>query len=197
MEKKRTRKEQAEMTRTKILDVCRKLLKEHTYEEISIMDICEEAQISVGAFYHHFISKDSIVVELYRDIDTTFEEEVFPVLEKYPAAEAVMLYLDKMGEYAEIYGIDFITNLYKAQMNHGNEFFVSDDRGLPQILLKLIRRAIENGEIKKDIDAEQLLKDLLMITRGVIYHWCVCGGKVAIRENIRRLAGGYLKMYLN
>ena len=84
MEKKRTRKEQAEMTRTKILDVCRKLLKEHTYEEISIMDICEEAQISVGAFYHHFISKDSIVVELYRDIDTTFEEEVFPVFEKYP-----------------------------------------------------------------------------------------------------------------
>lgn len=86
MEKKRTRKEQAEMTRTKILDVCRKLLKEHTYEEISIMDICEEAQISVGAFYHHFISKDSIVVELYRDIDTTFEEEVFPVLEKYPSS---------------------------------------------------------------------------------------------------------------
>ena len=168
MEKKRTRKEQAEMTRTKILDVCRKLLKEHTYEEISITDICEEAQISVGAFYHHFISKDSIVVELYRDIDTTFEEEVFPVLEKYPAAEAVMLYLDKMGEYAEIYGIDFITNLYKAQMNHGNEFFVSDDRGLPQMLLKLIKRAIENREMKEDTDAEQLLKDLLVITRGVI-----------------------------
>ena len=59
MEKKRTRKEQAEMTRTKILDVCRKLLKEHTYEEISIMDICEKRRFR-SAHLPPFISKEAL-----------------------------------------------------------------------------------------------------------------------------------------
>ena len=197
MEKKKTRKEQAKMTRARILEVCKQLLKERTYEEINIADICEIARISVGAFYHHFPSKDSIVIEIYRDIDSIFAEDVFPEVEKYPAAEAIVSYLDKMGEYAELYGIDFITNLYKAQINHGNEFYMSDHRGLPQQLLKLIKRAVKENVLKAEVDEECLMNDLLMITRGGVYHWCVCGGKVEVRENIRRLTGGYLKMYLN
>lgn len=197
MEKKMTRKEQAEMTHARILEVCKQLLKERTYEEINIAEICKIAQISVGAFYHHFPSKDSIIIEIYRDVDYIFEKDVLPEVETYPAAEAIVSYLSKMGEYAEFYGIDFITNLYKAQIDHGNEFYMSERRGIPQKLLELIKRAAEENVLKSDVDAECLMKDLLMITRGGVYHWCVCGGKVEVCENIRRLTSGYLKMYLN
>lgn len=53
MEKKQTRKEQALQTRSNILTVCTGLLREHTFDELSISMICREADISVGAFYHH------------------------------------------------------------------------------------------------------------------------------------------------
>ena len=49
MEKKQTRKEQALQTRSNILTVCTGLLREHTFDELSISMICREADISVGA----------------------------------------------------------------------------------------------------------------------------------------------------
>lgn len=76
MEKKQTRKEQALQTRSNILTVCTGLLREHTFDELSISMICREADISVGAFYHHFKTKSDIIVELYRDVDDVFVNDI-------------------------------------------------------------------------------------------------------------------------
>ena len=78
MEKKQTRKQQALQTRANILAVCTRLLREHTFDELSITMICREADISVGAFYHHFKTKSDIIVELYRDVDAIFMNDVLP-----------------------------------------------------------------------------------------------------------------------
>ncbi|MFR5079722.1 MAG: hypothetical protein ACLTDX_17610 [[Clostridium] innocuum] len=42
MEKKQTRKEQALQTRSNILTVCTGLLREHTFDELSISMICRK-----------------------------------------------------------------------------------------------------------------------------------------------------------
>ncbi|MFQ7538122.1 MAG: TetR/AcrR family transcriptional regulator [Clostridium sp.] len=84
MEKKQTRKEQALQTRSNILTVCTGLLREHTFDELSISMICREADISVGAFYHHFKTKSDIIVELCRDVDDVFVNDILPVCRQLP-----------------------------------------------------------------------------------------------------------------
>ena len=93
MEKKQTRKEQALQTRSNILTVCTGLLREHTFDELSISMICREADISVGAFYHHFKTKSDIIVELYRDVDDVFVNDILPVCRQLPPLEAILQYL--------------------------------------------------------------------------------------------------------
>ena len=123
MEKKQTRKEQALQTRSNILTVCTGLLREHTFDELSISMICREADISVGAFYHHFKTKSDIIVELYRDVDDVFVNDILPVCRQLPPLEAILQYLCEQCGYAETMGIDSIKNVYKAQIDNGNTFF--------------------------------------------------------------------------
>jgi len=54
----------SEETRTKILDSAVKLFSIQGFKAASVDDICEEAGISKGAFYHHFESKQALFLAL-------------------------------------------------------------------------------------------------------------------------------------
>ena len=196
MEKKQTRKQQALQTRANILAVCTRLLREHTFDELSITMICREADISVGAFYHHFKTKSDIIVELYRDVDAIFMNDVLPACCLLPPLEAILQYLCEQCGYAETMGIDSIKNVYKAQIDNGNAFFASNARGLPNGLRLLLQRAVKERCLKANTDIEKLLEELLIMRRGVIYYWCIRNGEIDMRSYIYHMAEGYLQAYL-
>ncbi len=54
----------SEATRAKIRDAAIKLFCTRGFSAASVDDICEEAGISKGAFYHHFESKQVIFLDL-------------------------------------------------------------------------------------------------------------------------------------
>ena len=44
-------------TRAKIFQAAKRILQKQGYEQLSIKNICEEAGVSNGSFYHHFKTK--------------------------------------------------------------------------------------------------------------------------------------------
>lgn len=46
--------------REKLLNAAIKLVREHGYHATSVEDLCKEAGVSKGAFFHHFKSKDDL-----------------------------------------------------------------------------------------------------------------------------------------
>ena len=56
--------QRSEETRTKILESAIKLFSIQGYNKASVDDICKEAGISKGAFYHHFKSKQELFLAL-------------------------------------------------------------------------------------------------------------------------------------
>jgi AcrR family transcriptional regulator len=56
--------QRSEETRTRILESAAKLFSNNGYNKASVDDICEEAGISKGAFYHHFKSKQELFLAL-------------------------------------------------------------------------------------------------------------------------------------
>lgn len=51
-------------TRKSILDVSLNLFSQNGYDATSVAEICEHAQVSKGAFYHHFSSKQELFLAL-------------------------------------------------------------------------------------------------------------------------------------
>jgi AcrR family transcriptional regulator len=56
--------QRSEETRAKILESAVKLFSTRGFSAASVDDICEEAGISKGAFYHHFESKQALFLAL-------------------------------------------------------------------------------------------------------------------------------------
>lgn len=56
--------QRSEETKTKILESAIKLFSTRGFSAASVDDICEEAGISKGAFYHHFESKQALFLAL-------------------------------------------------------------------------------------------------------------------------------------
>lgn len=48
-------------TKEKIFNAAKRILQKGGYEELSIKNICEEAGVSNGSFYHHFKTKDDLL----------------------------------------------------------------------------------------------------------------------------------------
>jgi AcrR family transcriptional regulator len=56
--------QRSEETRAKIMEAAVKLFSTRGYNKASVDEICEEAGISKGAFYHHFKTKQSLFLAL-------------------------------------------------------------------------------------------------------------------------------------
>jgi AcrR family transcriptional regulator len=193
MKKQTQRQQQAIDTKNKILCVIREMLKKKSFDELRIEEICRNADVSVGAFYHHFMSKDGIIIELYRETDKLFETQVAAGLQAREPAERVLEYLMCQCEYAQEMGISLMQNVYKAQINHGNRFFLSAERGLPRVLEQLVKKAQESGQLDEAVPAKELTAQLLLVSRGVIYNWCQREGNY----DIRTVADSILRRFLS
>ena len=57
-------------TKEKIFQAAKKILRKSGYEKLSIKNICEEAGVSNGSFYHHFKTKDDLLSYYIEDQPT-------------------------------------------------------------------------------------------------------------------------------
>ena len=69
--------QRSEETHSRILESSVKLFSERGFNAASVDDICTEAEISKGAFYHHFASKQALFLALLdgwlKIVDTAIE----------------------------------------------------------------------------------------------------------------------------
>lgn len=97
---------QAINTKQKIYDAATDLIDKKGFDSTTIEDISKKANVSVGAFYHYYKSKDDIYFELYKIADQYFEEEVYPQLDGLNAAEQLHTYFMHYAKYNNERGID-------------------------------------------------------------------------------------------
>lgn len=195
MEELNLRQIQAKNTREHILNVIAVMLKDRAIDDISIQEICKEANVSVGSFYHHFENKAAIIVELYKDVDVHFQKNILNYIDKTNPIKAIVDYLEYQCQHAVKIGIDGIKNVYKSQIDNGNLFFLSNERGLPKGLQTLVTLASDEGVIRDDVIIDDLVSELLIMSRGVIYHWAVSNGEADMIGNIRNMSENYLKAF--
>ena len=191
-----SRQKQAEETREKLLKVALGLIREKGFDHVKIEDICAGANVSVGAFYHHFKNKAGIVVALYDSVDRHFLADVIPALEDRDGIGCILQYVDAQIASSLQFGVDIGIQIYKAQLTEGTEYFISPNRPLPTGLIQLIEHLQSVGVLQDRKRAGLLCSEILVITRGIMYNWCLCRGSYDSRALAREMVGNYLQAYL-
>ena len=88
------RQRQALATKLKITEKAMELIKTYGLDSIKVTDICESANISVGAFYHYFNSKQDLIENAYMKIDLLVEK-MWKVYNMIVATIRLLKYSDK------------------------------------------------------------------------------------------------------
>jgi AcrR family transcriptional regulator len=74
-----------EIRRAEILDEALRIFLDRGYENASLNDVISEAGLSKGMFYHHFQSKQALLLALFERISDEIYEVLRPVLEEHRA----------------------------------------------------------------------------------------------------------------
>lgn len=79
---KLTRKEEMQLTRKKILKEAQILFMQKGYKSTSTREIAQRSKITQPALYHHFKDKETLYIEVIRELTTSVKKELDKILKK-------------------------------------------------------------------------------------------------------------------
>lgn len=182
------RQKQAIKSKLHISNVALNLFKNNPYEKIKITDICKEAGVSVGAFYHYFQSKEDIINITYQGLDSLVEEKVINT--KYDSDLAAIVDINfQAGLIMQEMGYGFVSAAYQLMMKQDRPITTDNSRPSYVLLNQHIKSALKKGELTSDYKVDVLVNYFMMIARGVMLDWCLHQGEydisIVISKHIR------------
>lgn len=188
------RQKQALATKQKIFDCAVCLFAEKSFENITVQDICTKAGVSIGAFYHHFESKENILDEGYRLFDQHSEDAWN---EGHPDSplDGIHFLITKQTESMENMGAPAALQYFKNQLSSKDKYILNPDRFFYRTIMTLAEDAIQSGRLQGD--AYTITEDILAMSRGIIYDWCLHSGVYSLSERALRHLDMIFKYYEN
>jgi AcrR family transcriptional regulator len=87
--------------RSEILDVAQRLIYTKGYEQMTIQDMLDNLQISKGAFYHYFDSKQALLEAIIERMQKEVEHLLLPIVQDpvLPALEKLQRFFDTLNRW--------------------------------------------------------------------------------------------------
>lgn len=179
-----TRKEQAALSRQKLMDAAEKLITEKGYHNTSITDITSACNMSSGNFYHYFKSKQDIISQMERAPFIELIQSMDAVRDR-PVLEQLRIFLKARSELTmERYGYQFDQQWYIYHLEHP----VTDDDSINKMdkdiidIELLLQRGVENGELPADTPVHKLALHAAFAVHGAMIYNIMTEGEYDVRE---------------
>ena len=127
MKKLTDRQKQAIKTKLKITQIATELFKLNGFDSVKIQDICKAANISTGAFYHHFKSKSEIINKTYEQVDILVMDK-FQSKEFSSNTDKLHFLLIEGATTMEQLGWVFVSEIYKNLLSINEDYTIQPDR---------------------------------------------------------------------
>lgn len=192
-EQKLTKRQiQAQNTQNKIYCTAIDLLEKKGFDNLTVEEICQKAEVSIGSFYNYFKSKNDILNIIYKVADDYFNEVVADALKEGDSYEKILRFFKFYADYNSERGLDFIKHLYNSQ----NKVFITNGRDMQNVLQKIIEEGQEKGEIQTQMKPREMVEYLFIAARGVIYDWCLHDGEYDLSEFVVNYMEKLIKVFV-
>lgn len=172
MEKKLTRKEQAQITKENIYNAAISLVESNGFENVSIEDITTKANTAKGTFYLYFKSKQDLIyhtIHMYDEIAVASYEKV----KDYPTFEEQLVsYMKFSNEAIEQIGDKILNALLGHNLTAEKKFVTVEERAIYQSLRNIIKKGFETGELSDENDVDFYVEMIVIFVQGLDYFWC-------------------------
>ena len=148
----------AQRNRERILEVARRAFS-RSGANASLDDIARKAGVGPGTLYRHFPAREELLVAVYRSEMEKLAAAEKKFAEDLPPIEALRAWLLLFVDY--IAKKQLIAPALNALLGDPKKVFEASYARIWDAIRALVKRAIENGDIRKDLDPIDLLRALI------------------------------------
>lgn len=179
-------------TKDKIFRAAKHILQKKGYDQLSIKNICEEAGVSNGSFYHHFKTKDDLL-SYYIEEQPSINPDLLDLPENAEEAKQTIIYVYlNYVHYCQELGVEFMSNYYTPK-NQSLNPLIRTERPYPIITVSnYLQKVIDANIIHPSLALEDITTDIRMIVIGNVFDWCLKSGDTDFEGNMKRSLETYL-----
>lgn len=164
---------QGEQTRQRIIEEAAKLFARKGFYGTSISDLAQATELTKGAFYHHFESKEALffaVIDLVRH--TWHEAVIRDVLKVKDALPRISVLFDNHTRLvSENETLCLVLSALAEEMDGVNPTYMALLQGIHADMAYFIERIIQKGQaanqIRSDLDAQLMAVNIVGMLKGV------------------------------
>lgn len=180
-------------TKARIFHAAKTILQKQGYDQLSIKNICDEAGVSNGSFYHHFKTKDDLL-SYYIEEQPSINPDLLDTPEDADEAKIgiIHVYLN-YAQYCRELGVEFMSNYYTPR-NQALNPTIRTERPYPILTVEnYLRKAIDAGIIAPKISLDEICTDIRMLVIGMYLNG-VCITERLILKVISAVRSGIIWM---
>ena len=148
----------AQRNRERILEVAKKEFTK-SGANASLEEIGKNAGVGPGTLYRHFPAREELLVAVYRSEMEKLAGAERKFAESMPPVEALRAWLLLFVDSVETKQI--IAPVLNALVGDPKKVFEASYAQIHEALRALVRRAVESGDIRKDLDPIDLLRAIV------------------------------------
>lgn len=189
------RQAQGKQTERAILQAVMDLSRSRSFDKLSVRDICRQAGITTGAFYHHFKTKEEILSRGFASLDVYMEQQLAG-REGDPPLDRLHQILTIYARFMEEQGWELVSRYYQQRLVMGSQSSIDATRYTLRAMTDCLRQAVAEGAVlPPGLDTEQCADFFFRHFRGVVVDWALHRGSYPLLPRLQADHSLFLQMF--
>ena len=197
----RRTKEEANATRTSILDAAERVFHEKGVAHASLEDIAAAAEVTRGAIYWHFHSKAELYNTLVAETAAQTEEVIRRAIAEGQSMLDVhrrimvglLVLLEEDDTYRAVQELVLFKTEITPELEEGMRAKAAALRETEERIARSFRAGIAAGEIRADLDAVIGARAAMTYLNGIMFTWLIDQQAFSLREDAPALVDVFLR----
>lgn len=186
----RKTKEEAEITRQRLLEAALTVFSRQGYAATRLEDIAAEAEVTRGAIYHHFGGKAELYNALVTEISSRANNVIGQAIEKGGSfldkcrrmMIQMMEYIEDNRDFRAVMELTLLKTEMSPELEAGMEKKVEATQMMIEQLAAFMQQGVESGEVRADLDPVEMAWSFVAVQNGLALSWLLARQGFSLRN---------------
>jgi AcrR family transcriptional regulator len=172
-----------------IYDTTIRLITKKGFEKATVDEICKTCNITKKTFYSYYPSKDYILLNFYREMTDRVLDSLPVIIQGKRSVDRLWRCQEAGADIILEVGPEVMRYVYTCDLINRAGINTMDNNSFTiyqRIILEYAVQAQANGEIRKDVPPQELMRFYYAATNGISVSWIASKGSLDLKKELRR-----------